>query len=450
MYTEDDEKVKVKNDNSNNDESDFYTSFNEIGNEEDTKKKKKTTSKKKEKEQEDYSDFYGKDDDEEDNSDNKGRLIKIALFIFVAIIVISIVIIIIAVSKGSSKGDIKLSTTEYTLKAGETDYISYEIVDTESDVVSTFRSSDENVAVVDNNGQITAIGNGEATITISYTIEGKTKEKTCKVVVSGGSEVSQDITLNLELVDAKVNEWTNKDVIVNVDAKSAFGISSIRYGLNCDSNCDYSNVSDNKFTISSNGITKVKVIALDKKGQEATKEITIKIDKEDPKVTYNGKKTIVSNSNVEVCVTCSDSISGCKQNKVCKKYTETKSNQSITVYDKAGNKKSSSTFNVQVNKVKQPCSLKVSSDGTVTATIDGEAEYYGFNSKYTGDNEISKKVEIYASRKGESGAKVVHYYVKTKNGNTGNCYITVVKECNCTDKNSTAADCPVTCTFRKN
>ena len=71
--------------------------------------------------------------------------------------------------------------------------------------------------------------------------------------------------------------------------------------------------------------------------------------------------------------------------------------------------------------------IKVSSDGTVSATLKENATYYGFNSSYTGSNELSTKVTV--GEEGKSGAKVVYYYIKSKNGNTGSCHLTVVKEC---------------------
>ena len=234
MYTEDDEKVKVKNEDSNNEESDFYTSFNDIDEKNNHKKSKnKKQPKKKEPEQEDYSDFYNTGEDEDvnndNNSDDKGRKFKIGLFALLFIIVLVIVLIVIFIPKKKT-GDIKLTTEEYSLKMGESDYISYEIIDTESEVISTFSSSNTNVAMVDNNGQITAVGVGEAVITVNYSIDGNKMKKTCKVVVSGGEDIKQDITLSLKL-SSNANEWTNKNVTITVDANSGFGISNIKYGF---------------------------------------------------------------------------------------------------------------------------------------------------------------------------------------------------------------------------
>ena len=62
MYTEDDEKVEVKEDNSNIKYSDFYTSFVEIDKDKNKKtkgkKKKKEEVKPEPKEESDYNEFY--------------------------------------------------------------------------------------------------------------------------------------------------------------------------------------------------------------------------------------------------------------------------------------------------------------------------------------------------------------------------------------------------------
>ena len=459
MYTEDDKDVTVKKSNSKEDYNDFYTSFNEMDNEEDKKSsKKKSTRRKIEpevKEEADFSNFYGSNEEENNeprNNINYGKWIKLGVVVILVILLILLIIFLINRDGGKRNvGDIELTNTNMSLKVGDSDFISYKIVNTNSEVISTFTSSNENVAIVDENGGIKAIGPGEATITIKYTIDGETKEKTCKVKVTGESTGNHDITLNVTFDNGSNNSWTNKDVTISVSANSDYGITSIKYAVNCeDSNCNYKEMSGNKLTISNEGTTKITLLATDKKNQEAKKEAIIKIDKTAPTVTYSGSSNIVSNKTVEVCATCSDSVSGCTNNKVCKKYTSSASNQVITVSDNAGNKKSSSSFNVTINKVKQPCELKVSSDGTVTATLREEAVYYGFNSSYSGNNETTRKVEISGSKKGDSGAKVVYYYVKNKNGTGGRCNIVVIKECDCTDKNSTSANCPVTCTYRSN
>lgn len=440
MYTEDDEEVELKKKNSNNnDYNDFYTSFSEMDEKEGKKEKKKKLDNEEissEKDEEDYSDFYGTNDEIEEAIEKNGNnKVIIRIIAIILLVVILAVLLIILLKKGEEEpGDIELSKTSYTLKAGDKEHITYKVVDTDSNVSSKFTSSNPNVAIVNENGEITAVGKGEAIITITYTINGKTKEKECVIKVNG-PEVKHELSLNLS---SSATNWTNKDVTITVSTKTDTSITSLKYAVNCTSNCNYIDVKDNKIIVSNSGTTKVVVVAKDKSNLEVTKEITTKIDKEAPTITYTSGKTITSNKDISVCATCSDSLSGCKQNKVCKKYTSSKSNQVITVTDNAGNSKNSPSFNVVINKVVAPCTLKVSSDGTVSATLKESAVYYGFNSSYTGNNELSKKFTV--GENGKSGAKVVYYYVKTKNGSTGSCYVTVIKEC----KSSTS------CTYRAN
>ncbi len=436
MYTEDDENVEVKNSKSKNNYSDFYTAFSNQE-EPDNKKPKKEKNKKAEEKEEEYEDYnvdyeeevaddnsvkggfyeYGSKKREKKDSSN-GNTKKIIIGVVIAIIII-ILIVLLFIFLGKPKGDIELNNSNVELKAGEKSYISFKIVGTDSDVTTNFTSSNENVAIVSENGEITAVGNGEATITIKYTIDGKTREKECKVKVEG-PEVKHELSLDLK---SSSTGWTNKDVVITVNAKSDTSVTSIKYAINCNGNCDYKDVNNNQVTITENGTTKVTVIAKDKMNQEITKEITVKIDKEAPTITFNNKD-ITSSKDVTVCATCNDSLSGCKEAKVCKKYTSSKSNEIITIYDNAGNSKSSSSFNVKINKVLPPCTLKVSSDGTVTASLGETATYYGFSSSYSGTNELTKKITI----NGDKGAMIVNYYVKNKNGVKNSCKITVIKE----------------------
>ena len=466
MYTEDDDKVKVKKNNSNNDIDDFYTAFNDEDEEKDKKKKKskKTPKKKFErrevKEETDYSDFYGIEEDseekEEKNDDsNIGKIIRIGIIVVLMIVLIILLIILLGGGK-SVKGDIELTNKEISLTVGNSDYISYKIIDTDSDVISEFISSNPSVAMVDENGKITAVGDGEAIITIKYDIEGKKGEKECKVIVTGGKTVDQSVKLNITFDNGTSGKWSNKNVTIAIKAESVFGIESVKYATNCSGTCDYKVMSGDKLTIENSGETKITVLATDNKKQEITKEVVVKIDKESPTVTYNGKADISGDDKVQVCVECSDSLSGCKQKSVCKSFTSSKSNQVITVYDNAGNSSNSKPFNVTVNTKSDPCKLSVSNDGTVTATLREEATYYGFNSSYSGPNEKSKKLDIKTTLKDDNGtikyngAQVVYYYVKNTNGSGGICVATVIKECSCKDKTSQDVNCELTCTYRVN
>ena len=451
MYTEDDKNVDIKQDDSNIKYSDFYTSFDDISQEEKKQKRKKKenvkVSKSSVKEEENYDSFYNSSSfDEVESNNGKKNIIKLIVAGSVLIVLIILLVLFLGSKSKNVKGDIILDKNNITLDIGGKEYISYKIADTNSFVTSKFVSSNEDVAIVSDNGEVTAVGMGEATITIYYTIDEVTREKKCTIVVNDNGTIDKNVSLTLNINNGKDNTWTNKDVEIIPEASSIYGIASIKYTINCDDNCDYKDITNNKITVSSSGITKIKVIAKDKKNQEVTKEVIIKIDKEAPSVTLNSDTNIKSNKDVEVCATCTDTLSGCKQNKVCKKYNASKSNQTITVEDAAGNKSTSKTFNVTITRIASPCTLRVSSDGTVTATLRESASYYGFNSSYTGANELSKKITINASKNGQSGAKVVYYYVKNKNGTGGKCFLTVIKKCACAN-NSTDPNCQVSCTF---
>ena len=480
MYTEDDENVVVNDNESNDNYSDFYTSFmnNEKNDKKDNKsnKKKKKTSKKKTNDEEyaldddvdelsdeeDYKEFYGsKEKKVKEKKSHKKTIILIILgLLFVAAVVLSIIFL----GKPREKPDIVLTNEEITINVGETDVISYKIINTNKNVTSTFTSMNNDIAIVNNNGTVIGITGGETEVVIKYIIDGKENEKKCKITVVGEGSVNKNITLDVKMENGSDDVWTKKDVSITATAQSVFGINSLAYAINCENNnCEFNDLKDNKITISNNGITKVLIVAVDGNNQQTERLVTVKIDKESPTITFGEKTNITADKEINVCATCNDNISGCKQEKVCKKFTESKSNQKIVVEDYAGNQASSPSFNVKINKssasktstptTPKPtdgpsCSLSVSSDGVVTATVSKDLVYYGFNPAYSGSNTKSTKVEIDAYNKSEQKAKVVYYYVKDKSGKTSSCSLTVIKECFCTDKNNKSANCPVTCTFR--
>lgn len=489
MFTEDDDKVVVNNDK-NSEYANFYTSF--INDEKNKKKTGKDNSKKKkadekkteetdnanfytsflenerlkkepeEKESnskkdnkketkesinnEEYDDSFEYDENDfpevyqfNENNDNKKRILKIVALALGIIFVIFLIIFII--SKIGGKPGIILTNDNITINVGESHVISYKIVNPEDKVESTFSSNNLDVAVVDNYGNVTGISQGETEIIVSYTISGKTKKEKCKVKVNGEGTVNKNVTIDTIVENGSPDVWTKNDVSIVVNAKSIYGVKSIQYAINCDSNnCSYKDVVNNRINVTNNGINNVIIVAKDERNQETKKQVTLKIDKEMPTITFNEKNTITSSSDVNVCATCSDNLSGCKKEKVCVKYTSSKSNQNIVVEDNAGNKALSPSFNVVINKKgsnsSKKCSLKVSSDGTVTATVPSGAKYYGFSSSYSGTNTKSKKISINVAN-GQARAQLIYYYFIASNGTKGNCQITVIKDCT-----------KGTCTFR--
>ena len=231
MYTEDDEKVIIKDDDSNDDYSDFYTSFNENKNTNNKKKGKKKKTKPKSQDEEEDSDLYGINDDEfiDSKSNDKGKK-NIRMIIIAGILLIQVIIIvIILVGVGNKKEpDIILIKDNYTINVGETEVISYKIINTSEEIKASFKSVDTTVLTVDQNGKITGIDDGKTDVILTYITSGKEKEKRCQVTVIGDGKVDKKISLNLTLENGKDNVWTNKDVTIKVDAKMNVGINSIQ------------------------------------------------------------------------------------------------------------------------------------------------------------------------------------------------------------------------------
>ena len=235
---------------------------------------------------------------------------------------------------------------------------------------------------------------------------------------------------SINLTSSGIDTWSNNDVTINIDNPSN---ATIKYTINCDNECDYAKVVDNKIVITNSGTNKVSVIAEGKDGGETKKDVIIKIDKNAPSISLSPNNTkFVSDSDITVCAVCSDKESGCKEEKNCKTYTKSASNQKLVVYDNAGNASYTSAFSVTINKettneVVPTCSLSVTSDGVVKANVKN-ATYYGFSSSYSGTNATSKTLS-----KATPGEEKITYYVKnSSSGKTNTCSITVkYSDCRC-------------------
>ena len=407
MYTEDDEKKGSVNVNNGQDTNDSI-----------------------------YSDFYNKDDNyteevvEKPKSKNTIKIIAILL-----LLIIVGVLVFFVLKKNNQEPtpqqnfEVTLLYSDCSVKVGEQCTILYE-VSNQAQVDLTFTSNDPNIATVDNNGVVTGIGEGNTFIKVNYSMNGKNQGKDFFVTVSKQTEqeqqkppVNQTISqnapsLSLTLSDAKENVWTNKDVTINVSGKSDNNSLSLKYAINCESNCSYQNVSNNKIVVSNNGTYTVKVVATDNKNKkETTKKVTVKIDKEKPTLTLNPNQIkITSTKNVTVCAICADKVSGCKEDKVCKTYPASSSKQVLKVVDNAGNSTSSVAFDVVINKVKPTCSLSISNDGTITATVK-DATKYSFDANLA-SNVTTKKIT-------NTSDTIVNYYVMDASGTKGTCSINV-------------------------
>lgn len=436
----------------NDDYSDFYTSF--LESEKEKKENEKDSDNTKEnvdlKNQESYEELFN---DKDDYKKKKNKMIYLAIGIIFAVL-----LLIIIISKSiNNNPDIVLANKKLDINIGGNSKIEYKIVNTKENIQPTYTSTNKDIVYVDENGIVTGISNGEADIIVSYTINGQTKEKKCRIKVSNEGNIDKNIYLDVNIENAREDEWVNHDVAISVNGRSIYGISSLEYAINCDNDCTYQSIQDNKIYITNNGINQIKILARDKNNQQTDRIVNIKIDKEPPIITFNEKTNITSSKSVNVCATCKDDLSGCKEEKVCINYTVSKSNETISVEDNTGNQTTSPVYNVIINKssgnskstnTNITCSLSVSKDGTVTANVSGNAKYYGFSSSYSGTNTKSTKINLNASKNGERRATTVYYYIKNSSGKKNSCSITVIKECSCTDKNSNSSNCPVTCTYR--
>ena len=253
------------------------------------------------------------------------------------------------------------------------------------------------------------------------------------------------IDFNLNFEKQISGEWSKDNITINVDVPDEKDLKSIKYTINCNDNCDYVDVTDKKILISNNGSSVVTVIVTNVDDVENKKDITVKIDNVAPELSLTpANKDIKSNGSVTVCAECKDNDSGCKQEKVCKEYTKTSKDQTLTVEDNVGNKTTSNKFNVTItnnnNQTKTntqtktnpettpdnlSCSLSVNADGLITAKYEGANAYHGFSSNYSGTNENTKQL---SSTEKRTGAKVI-YYVKNNDGRKYSCNIQVSCPC---------------------
>ena len=243
----------------------------------------------------------------------------------------------------------------------------------------------------------------------------------------------EPIDFNLTVANDIGNSWSKENVTINVDIPDDKNLKAVKYTINCTNKCEYVDVFDKKILISNNGVSNVTVVVINNDNVENKKNITVKIDNNSPQLTLSPNDTNISSKTaVTVCAVCTDNESGCKEEKVCKDYSKTSKNETLTVSDNAGNQTVSSNFNVTIGgsttTVATPaptCSLSVNKDGVVTASYKNANSYYGFSSNYSGKNENTKQLNSSEKRTGTT----IKYYVKNKDGKTSSCSIKI--SCSC-------------------
>ena len=335
-----------------------------------------------EQEEEFYDDFFQYESDhkdfdieEEPDLETKEKKESRGSLVIIVILLLVFAVLGILYTKTFNKKDteeaiekdpvVKIDEVSAEVNEGEEYQLKYSFDNFSDDPKTTFVSSDENIATVNNEGKVKGVKEGTVKIIMSYFIKEVSYQKEFSVVVKAvkkeepkeepkkeepktPAKDTTKPTLTVNVSNAKENTYVNHDVEISVSAKDDSGKVTAQYVFNCSSNCKYNNVSNGKITVSSDGTTVVTVLATDSSGNKTSKSVTIKIDKSKP-----------------------------------------------------------------------TCTLKVASDGTLTANVAdnlGLMEYYGFNSNYSGAKEKQKKI---------SAAGAYSYFVKDTAGNTNSCSITV-------------------------
>jgi len=337
-------------------------------------KKTKNNSKKEEPSDEDYyNDWYddskiedNSQDDVNDNEESHNKK-KILIILLLAIIFFILLFVLLFVFNKKDKPDIKLLQEQITLKVEEEKFIGYEIINTNDVLKVEFTSNNNSIATVDENGKVKGIASGETIIILSYN-NGK-NEKACSVTVVANNNNNNNQNNNnnnnnnnnqskpvsttpptLSLSGSVASGvWSKDNVTITIKASSnAGGSINLSYALNCSSNCQYQTVKNNSITVSSTGV--VTVVATDSVNKkQTTKTYDVKVDKTAPTIAIIGyRKEYQSSTPIEICATCKDNESGCQKDKICKIYSTSASDQTLTFYDKSGNIGLSAKFNVVI------------------------------------------------------------------------------------------------------
>ena len=318
-----------------------------------------------------YNDF--EKNEEVNLNDNKSGIKKVLIIIITTIVILLIILALFLLIKNSTNNKVNSITFKENtaqLIIGETKNIEL-VIDAKKPekVPITWNSDNLEIATV-SNGTITAIKEGTTTITAKYiNKDGKEFIAECQITVVDNKPI-----IKYELSN---KNWDNEEIIITINAESKTGIEELKYTLNCTENCEYINIGSDKITINEPGINKVYIIATTKNNVSTQEIVEVKIDKTPPEIKLVDKNTTYSGVNkVEVCATCKDNESGCSQEKICKEFTDDKTNETIEVTDKAGNVSKTESFNVKINKSKpvckftEPTNTSFNVNNTVTLTLE--------------------------------------------------------------------------------
>jgi hypothetical protein len=341
-------------------------------------KKGKKEEKKPEKEEGFYDDFYDYmstnsfdddgDIDDEPDLELEARKRKRAHFAVIGLLVIILIFLILLVTRScdhkiiveDKKEELVIKTTTIELYVGEEKAIDYRTLNFKNDPELTFTSMDPSVAEVSTEGKVKGLKKGETEVVITYFVDEVSYEKKCTVIVK---EKDKPVNPPKPTPDPpKPTDKTPPTLTVNI-----------------------TNAKDNTWV---------------------NHDVTIKVSaKDDSKVT------------IKYALDCTNN---CTYNNVSNgQITISKSGTTIVSIQAidANNNKSSKNVTIKIDKEKPTCSMNVSEQGIITATVhdNGDLVYFGWNSGYTGTTTKTR----------DAHAGTYKYYVKDAVGNTNMCTITV-------------------------
>ena len=157
-----------------------------------------------------------------------------------------------------SLNDLLISTTKASVTAGQTTELSAFVLPLQLDAPITWTTSDASVATVDENGVVTGIAQGKATVTATATYNGVTKTATCQVAVLNADAAF--LTYNLtdggwaSISRADMSVVTNLTASEDVPAAAIASVDGTVYGYD---------VNNTFFTLNTETLARTEIGAVD-------------------------------------------------------------------------------------------------------------------------------------------------------------------------------------------
>ena len=280
-----------------------------------------------------YNSYQEKDDKSNikkvsKNNDRKSKYI----IIFIILLVVLGVLVYFLLKMFTNHSDnqeyaLTLSSVQMELNKGEEQQLQVGVNTTEA-VEINWSSSDTKVVTVDENGNVSAIGSGTATITASYVDNnGEVMSASCKVTVN---DVKDEYipTMTYTVSNNVESNWSNENVKITFNLSNTDKLKSFQYALNCTNDCTYNDIKNNTLSISEEGNNIISLVAVYDNEQKINKSISVKIDKTKPICNVNSTK--ITDNGVIYSLKGVDSLSGIKSI-AGKTYNSSGADYSVTI-----------------------------------------------------------------------------------------------------------------------